>query len=81
MYLCLCKGIRVSEAVNAVRSGARSPQSLINRFGLKDKECCGRCARDTQRLAKLVNIELARAEADTGSMRYNEPVTRAPISI
>ena len=81
MYLCICKGVRVSEAVDAVRSGARSPESLINRFGLRDAECCGRCARDTGRLNNLVNGELATADAVQGSMPYNGTGLRATMSI
>ena len=81
MYLCVCKGVRVSEAVDAVRSGARSPESLINRFGLKDGECCGRCARDKARLTDLVNGELGRADAGNSSMQYNGPNVRATMSV
>lgn len=71
MFLCVCKGVRVSEAVNAARMGARSPQALINKFGLEDDECCGRCAGDIVRLTSLVNEELAKAGVPNGVVQYN----------
>ncbi len=81
MLLCVCKGIRVSEAVDAARSGNRSPASLINRFGLEDDDCCGRCASDIVRLTSLVNGELARADARHSSVQYNSPRVPATVSI
>lgn len=44
MFLCMCKEIRVSEAVDAARSGFQSPESIRTHFGFDDDECCGRCA-------------------------------------
>ena len=58
MFLCVCKGVRVSEAVEAARAGVRTPGSMIERFGFEDDECCGRCARDIDALLVLVADEL-----------------------
>ena len=81
MFLCVCKGIRVSEAVEAARFGARTPQSLINRFGLEDDECCGRCASDIVRLTDLVNGELARTNTERLPVQYNSPGSTAIVPI
>ena len=81
MFLCVCKGVRVSEAVDAARSGAKTAESLIERFGFEDDECCGRCARDIDALVSLVTDELekslvkARARAAAGR-RVGVPAIR-----
>ena len=79
MFLCVCKGIRVSEAVDAVRSGARSPDALISSLGLEDDECCGRCASDIVRLTNLVNGVLARDDAKRSPVQYN--TLRLPVTV
>ena len=82
MFLCVCKGIRVSEAVDAAKSGAKSPKSLIERFGFEDAECCGRCARDIDDLVVLVTDELEksrlknRAGATSGQGQHTAVPTR-----
>lgn len=81
MFLCVCKGIRVSEAAEAVKSGARTPQSLINRFGLEDDDCCGRCASDIVRLTNLVNSELAKVDAERVPVHYNSPGVTVTVPI
>ena len=58
MFLCVCKGVRFSEAVEAAREGAKTPESLIERFGFEDDECCGRCARNIDALVVLLSDEL-----------------------
>lgn len=69
MFLCVCKGVRVSEAVEAARDGATSPEAIIERFGFEDNECCGRCAREIDAIVVLVSdeieksLETARVEA------------------
>ncbi len=77
MYLCMCKGVSVSEAAEAVRNGASSPDALIRKFGFEDDDCCGRCATDVVRLKDLVTIELVRSDASRAAMRYNR--TRVSI--
>jgi bacterioferritin-associated ferredoxin len=57
----MCKGVRVSEAVDAARSGATSPEAMIEHFGFEDAECCGRCARDIESLVLLVTDELQKS--------------------
>ncbi len=58
MFLCVCKGVRFSEAVEAAREGVKTPESLIERFGFEDDECCGRCARNIDALVVLLSGEL-----------------------
>ena len=62
MFLCVCKAVRVSEAVEAARSGIDSPESIRNFFGFDDDECCGRCAEKIEDVAALVHVELRKAD-------------------
>ena len=62
MFLCVCKAVRVSEAVEAARSGIDSPESIRNFFGFDDDECCGRCADKIEDVAALVHVELRKAD-------------------
>ena len=48
MYLCLCKGIKEADVVQAGRRGVLRADQLIAVFGLEDDECCGRCADDIE---------------------------------
>ena len=81
MFLCMCKSVRVSEAVDAAGSGATSPEAMIEHFGFEDAECCGRCARDIDALVALVTDELqkslvkvnVRAAAERGSRAVAVP--------
>ena len=57
MYLCVCKGIRVSDAVQLTRLGIDTPEALMDAFGFDDGDSCGRCAKYINELARLVKIE------------------------
>ena len=58
MFLCVCKAIKVSEAVEAAQSGVVSPESIRRHFGFDDDECCGRCADHIDSISTLVRIKL-----------------------
>ena len=58
MYLCVCKGIRVSDAVEAAKSGVVSIEALISSYNFDDETSCGRCARYKQEIVTLIRIEL-----------------------
>lgn len=50
MYLCLCKGLTESDvqrlAAAAPREALQNPDALAVVLGLKDADCCGRCAQN-----------------------------------
>ena len=62
MFLCVCKAVRVSEAVDAARAGFDSPESIKQVFGFDDDDCCGRCAGNIEAIVDLVRVQLARVE-------------------
>ena len=57
MYLCVCKGIKVSDAVQLTRLGIDTPEALMEAFGFDDSDSCGRCAKYINELARLVKME------------------------
>jgi bacterioferritin-associated ferredoxin len=63
MYACLCKGLRESEVREVVRSGASTPHELVIALGLDQRGCCGRCAREVDRLWALGTREETLAAA------------------
>ena len=58
MYICVCKGIRVSDAVEAARSGVTSIEALVSSYNFDDETSCGRCAWYKQEIVSLIRIEL-----------------------
>lgn len=62
MFLCVCKAVKVSEAVEAAQSGVVSPESIRRHFGFDDDECCGRCADNIDSFAAVVRIRLKQVE-------------------
>ena len=61
VYVCVCKGIRFSEAVETARSKGSSPDQLMNAFGFDDGDCCGRCANHINRLSVNITRELGKS--------------------
>ena len=72
MFLCVCKAVRVSEAVDAARAGVDTPDSIREHFGFDDDECCGRCAEQIDDLAVMVQVELRKS---------NGTVIAAPVLV
>ena len=64
MYLCVCKGIKVSDAVQLTRMGIDTPEALTDAFGFDDSDSCGRCIKYINELARLVKIEHNKALAE-----------------
>ena len=62
MFLCICKAVKVSEAVDAAREGIDLPVLIRRYFGFDDDECCGRCADQIDVVADLVLVELRKAD-------------------
>ena len=77
MYICVCKAIRVSDAVEVARSRPISPEALVDSFGLDDDESCGRCANYKNEIAKLISIELNKPQGNPSHGRVD---TRQPLS-
>lgn len=59
MYVCLCKGLTESDIQRIGQSSPHSfeglQQQLVDRLGLDDEECCGRCARNIHELVAIAN--------------------------
>jgi bacterioferritin-associated ferredoxin len=53
MYVCLCQGLKESDVERVGRSGCTTPEALVSALGLADPKCCGRCAREVDRLVRL----------------------------
>lgn len=53
VYVCLCKGLKESDVRRAANAGSTSPETLIAALGLTDPVCCGRCAREIDRLIQV----------------------------
>ena len=58
MYVCVCKAIRLSEAVEAARTEGAGPEDLMQSLGFEDEECCGRCAGRISEISVMVRLEL-----------------------
>ena len=70
MFLCVCKAVRISDAVDAAREGHDTPALIRRHFGFDDDECCGRCAEDIEEVTALVRVEMGKAQAlDASSLR------------
>ena len=48
MYLCLCKSVKEADVRQLAQVGITAPEALIAALGLRDAECCGRCADDME---------------------------------
>ncbi len=64
MYVCICKGVRFSDAVEAAKSKGASPEELIEIFGFDDSDACGRCASRISSISVMVRLELDKSRLD-----------------
>jgi bacterioferritin-associated ferredoxin len=53
MYVCLCKGVTEARVRQVASAGSTTAETLIDALGLADKQCCGRCARNIQKLVVI----------------------------
>ena len=58
MYVCVCKGVRLSEAVETAKTRGCSPAALTETWGFDDSDACGRCLNKVERLSHLVELKL-----------------------
>ena len=59
MYLCLCKGLTEDDVRHAARAGCTTGSALIERLGLDDEICCGRCVLDIEPFVTVARREVA----------------------
>ncbi|MBI4492240.1 MAG: hypothetical protein HY690_05550 [Chloroflexi bacterium] len=60
MYVCLCKGLTEADVQRLGRLGSTAPEVLITVLGLDEDDCCGRCARNIDRLVDLATGQRTR---------------------
>ena len=58
MYVCVCKGVRLSEAVEAAKKRGCSPAALLETWGFDDEGSCGRCVKSIKCMSRLVELKL-----------------------
>ena len=58
MYVCVCKGVRLSEAVESAKSHGSSPNDLTETWGFDDGDACGRCLNNVERISQIVELKL-----------------------
>ena len=65
MYACICLAITEARVKDVGRAGTVAPSALIDALGLKDRNCCGRCARQLDRFVTLAWEGAAETDART----------------
>ena len=58
MYVCVCKGVSLSEAVESAKRRGCSPVALKETWGFDDGDACGRCLNNIERISGLVELKL-----------------------
>ena len=58
VYVCVCKGVRLSEAVESAKRRGCSPEALTETWGFDDGDACGRCLNNVERISELVELKL-----------------------
>lgn len=58
MYVCVCKGVKLSEAVESAKRRGCTPDALTEAFGLNDGDACGRCLNNIKRISEMVESKL-----------------------
>ena len=58
MYVCVCKGVRLSEAVESAKRRGCSPEELADTWGFDDGDACGRCMNNIGRISQMVELKL-----------------------
>ena len=58
VYVCVCKGVRLSEAVESAKNRGSSPDVLTETWGFDDGDACGRCLNNIERISHLVELKL-----------------------
>lgn len=66
MYVCMCKGVRLSEAVESAKRRGFSPDVLTETWGFDDGDACGRCLNNIERISEIVESKLEGLPVKTG---------------
>ncbi len=64
MYVCVCKGVTFSDAVEAAKTRGASPEALMKTFGFDDGDACGRCADHIAKISVLVRLVMDKSKRD-----------------
>ena len=84
MYLCMCKGIPVSEVVETARKNTMPLEALVESLGLGEDDSCGRCAIYKQEITKIIAIELKKPQANHSSNGHHRTTAassaKAPVT-
>jgi len=57
VYVCLCKGLTESDVKRQARAGYIPVTLLMDKLGLNDDDCCGRCANDVEEFESIAATE------------------------
>ena len=58
VYVCVCKGVKLSEAVESAKRRGCSAEALTETWGFDDGDACGRCLNNVERISELVELKL-----------------------
>ncbi len=58
MYVCVCKGIRLSDAIESAKRRGCSADVLNKTWGFDDSDTCGRCLSSIEKISRLVELKL-----------------------
>lgn len=72
MYVCLCKGVRESDVKQAASCGKVRAEDLVEAFDLSAKDCCGRCARNINRLVTIAEAHVTEVQ-EMQQVRFGAP--------
>jgi bacterioferritin-associated ferredoxin len=53
VFVCVCKGITETAVQRLGESGCVTPERIMESLGLRDDDCCGRCADDIDEFAAI----------------------------
>ena len=67
MYLCMCKGIPVSEVVETARKNTMPLEALVDSLGLGEDDSCGRCATYKHEITRIIAVELKKPHATSSN--------------
>ena len=54
MYICLCKSVRLSDAVERAKDRGCTPEAVTETWGLDEDDACGRCLENIEVVSWMV---------------------------
>ena len=58
VYVCVCKGVKLSDVVESAKRRGCSPEALTETWGFDDSDACGRCLNNVERISQVVELKL-----------------------